>query len=250
MNENYLRRIGIKNYNILPTLDNLKLLQKQHLLNIPFENLDIHLKRPIVLNNENFARKILEEKRGGFCYELNGLFYELLNEIGYKSRINSARVNNNNGGFGAEYDHLVIMTEICGEEFLVDAGFGDFIVEPLKFILDVEQKDRNGTFLIRKFDDEYFEVVKKSDDKWKSEYIFKNLERGLPEFTEMCEFHQTSPESHFTRGKVCSIMTNEGRKTLTDGKFIETKNGKKNVIGVESEEQFREILIREFGIKI
>ena len=248
--ENYLRRIGIENYNILPTLENLKLLQKQHLLNIPFENLDIHLKRQIVLNTENFGRKILEEKRGGFCYELNGLFCKLLDEIGYKNRIISARVNDTNGGFGAEYDHLAILTEIDGEEFLVDVGFGDFIAEPLKFVLDVEQKDENGTFLLRKFDEEYFEVVKKEGDEWESEFIFKDLERDLSEFTEMSDFHQTSPESHFTRGKLCSIMTNEGRKTLTDDKFIETKNGQKITTHIDSEKTFQEILAREFGINI
>lgn len=247
--ENYLRRIGIENYNILPNLGNLKLLQRQHLLSVPFENLDIHWKRPIILKTENFAKKILKEKRGGFCYELNGLFYKLLSEIGYKSRIISARVANGKGSFGAEYDHLAILTKIADKEFLVDVGFGDFIAEPLKFVLNVEQKDENGIFLIRKFDDEYFEVVKKHGDEWKSEYIFKDLERDLSEFSEMCEFHQTSPESHFTRGKVCSIMTENGRKTLTNDKFIESTKGQKIKTEIDSEEKFSELLEREFDIK-
>lgn len=247
--ENYLRRIGIENYNILPNLENLKFLQRRHLFSIPFENLDIHLKRPIVLNLENIAKKILEEKRGGFCYELNGLFYELLSEIGYKSRIISARVSNGKGGFGAEYDHLAILTKVADCEYLVDVGFGDFAAEPLKFVLDVEQEDANGIFLIRKFDEEYFEVAKKHSNEWKSEYIFKNLERDLSEFTKMCEFHQTSSESHFTRRKVCSILTNDGRKTLTNDKFIETKNGQKIMTEIDSEEKFSELLEREFDIK-
>ena len=131
----YLRRIGIEENEIEPTLENLRFLQKQHLLNVPFENLDIHWKRPILLDNKKFYKKIIGEKRGGFCYELNGLFSELLKAIGYQNKIISARVF---GGkdFGAEYDHLAILTEIDGEEFLVDAGFGDFTAEPLKFILD------------------------------------------------------------------------------------------------------------------
>lgn len=248
--ENYLRRIGIENYNILPNLENLKFLQRRHLFSIPFENLDIHWKRPIVLKPENFAKKILEEKRGGFCYELNGLFYELLNEIGYKNRIISARVSNGKDDFGAEYDHLAILTKIADSEYLVDVGFGDFTAESLKFVLDVEQEDANGIFLIRKFDDDYFEVAKKHGGEWKSEYIFKNSERDLSEFSEMCEFHQTSPESHFTRGKVCSIMTNNGRKTLTNDKFIETKNGQKTTTEIDSEENFSELLEREFYIKV
>ncbi|MGI9054179.1 MAG: arylamine N-acetyltransferase family protein, partial [Pyrinomonadaceae bacterium] len=148
-----------------------------------------------------------------------------------------------------EYDHLAILAEIGGEEFLVDAGFGDFTAEPLRFVLDEEQPDETGIFKIRKHDDEYFEVVKKDGDEWKSEYIFKNMNRDLSEFAGMCQFHQTSLESHFTRGKVCSLMTNDGRKTLTDKKFIETKNGVKHEMEIGSEDEFNQCLEREFKIK-
>ncbi len=244
----YLRHIGIKENELEPTLKNLKILQKQHLLNVAFENLDIHWKRPILLDNERFYDKIIGEKRGGFCYELNALFCELLNQTGFQSKIISARVASGKD-FSAEYDHLAILTKIGGEEFLVDVGFGDFAAEPLPFIADLEQKDETGTFMIRKYDDEYFEVVKKDGNEWKSEYIFKDLERDLQEFSGMCEFHQKSPESHFTKGKLCSLMTNDGRKTLTDKKFIETKNGVKSETEVNSEAEFNLILEREFQIK-
>lgn len=246
--EEYLKRIGIATSDLANNLENLNLLQRQHLLNIPFENLDIHWKRPIILDTENFYHKIIKEKRGGFCYELNGLFNELLKEIGFQTKIISARVGINEGKFSVEYDHLAILAKIGDEVFLVDVGFGDFAAEPLKFVLDVEQFDKNGTFLIRKHTDEYFEVVKKDGETWQSEYIFKDLERDLSEFTEMCNYHQTSPESHFTRGKLCSIMTENGRKTLTDKMFIETKNGERKETIVDSEEKFNEILKREFGI--
>lgn len=246
----YLRRIGIERTNVAPSLANLKHLQKQHLLHIPFENLDIHWKRKIVLNTETISQKILDEKRGGFCYELNGLFYKLLEELGFQSKIISARVSDGKGDFGAEYDHLAILTEIEGEGYLVDVGFGSFSAEPLKFVLDEEQQDENGVFLIRKFDENYFEVVKKDGDDWKSEYIFTVLPRDFSEFAGMCEFHQTSPESHFTRGKVFSLMTNSGRKTLTDNKFIETKWNQKNEFVINSVEEFNQILEREFGIKV
>jgi N-hydroxyarylamine O-acetyltransferase len=246
--EEYLRRIGIEKTEIPPTLENLKFLQRQHLLRVPFENLDIHWKRPIVLDDKAFYEKIVGDGRGGFCYELNGLFYELLVEIGFQSKIISAKVSAGNGKFGAEYDHLAILTSIGDKEYLVDAGFGDFTAAPLEFVLETEQTDANGVFLIRKFDENYFEVVKKDAGVWKSEYIFTILERDLNEFTEMCFYQQSSPESHFTKGKVCSLMTENGRKTLTDKKFIETKNGQKTEIDVNSEEEFNRILAREFSI--
>jgi N-hydroxyarylamine O-acetyltransferase len=246
--EEYLRRIGIEKTELPATLENLKFLQRRHLLRVPFENLDIHWKRPIELDDKAFYEKIIGEKRGGFCYELNGLFYKLLAEIGFQSKIISAKVSAGNGRFGAEYDHLAILTQIGDKQYLVDAGFGDFTAEPLEFVLETEQRDANGVFLIRKFDENYFEVVKKDADVWKSEYIFTILERDLEEFAGMCDYQQNSPESHFTKGKVCSIMTENGRKTLTDKKFIETKNGQKTEIDVNSEEEFNQILAREFQI--
>jgi N-hydroxyarylamine O-acetyltransferase len=244
----YFRRLGLAETSFAANFETLKFLQKQHLLHIPFENLDIHRRRPITLDAEKFYRKIVEENRGGFCYELNGLFYNLLSEIGFHSRIISARVAGGENGFGAEYDHLAILTEIDGEEYLVDVGFGSFAAEPLKFVLDSEQQDENGVFLIRKYDEKYFEVAKKDAGAWRSEYIFTTLERDLSEFAGMCQFHQTSPESHFTRRKICSLMTNGGRKTLTGSKFIETANEEKKEFNVNSEAEFNEILEREFRI--
>ncbi|MBX7173668.1 MAG: arylamine N-acetyltransferase [Pyrinomonadaceae bacterium] len=247
--QKYLERINFEASKVAVNLKNLSILQKTHLLHIPFENLDIHWKQPIKLDPNDFYTKIVEKKRGGFCYELNSLFNELLREVGFQTKIISARVFGRDGNFGAEYDHLAILAKIETQEFLVDVGFGDFSAEPLKFVLDVEQIDKNGIFLIKNFDEEYFEVVKKDGEIWQSEYIFKELERDLSEFSEMCNFHQTSPESHFTRGKLCSIMTENGRKTLTDKMFIETFNGERTETIVNSELEFYEILEREFAIK-
>jgi len=246
--EKYLRRIGIEQTDFPRNAGSLRFLQKRHLLSVPFENLDIHWKRPILLDTAKFYKKIVEEKRGGFCYELNGLFCELLNKLGFSSRMVSARVATADGDFSAEYDHMAILTRIDGEDFLVDVGFGAFTAEPLRFVSDVAQTDETGEFLIKKRDEEYFEVAKKDGDEWQGEYIFKDLARDLAEFTEMCNFHQISPESHFTHGKVCSLMLENGRKTLTDKKFIETQNGEKSETEVNSEDEFNALLAREFQI--
>lgn len=244
----YLRRIGVNKTEILPNLQNLKLLQRKHLLSVPFENLDIHWKRLIVLDTEKIYRKIIEENRGGFCYELNGLFYELLKSIGFQSKLISARVAKSDGKFSAEKDHMAILTQIGDEEYLVDVGFGSFIAEPLKFVLNVEQNDTTGIYLINKYDDKYFQVMKKDGGNWASEFIFTTVNYNLKDFTDMCNFHQTSPESHFTKGELCSLMTNDGRKTLTKDRFITTKSGQKNEKSVNSKEEFNEILEREFYI--
>jgi N-hydroxyarylamine O-acetyltransferase len=243
----YLSRIGIEADDLELGDETLRILQRKHLLTVPFENLDIHWKRAIVLDVDRFYAKVVGEKRGGFCYELNVLFNELLLSLGFMTRLISARVFNGSE-HGPEFDHMAIIVTIGDDEYLVDVGFGDFTAEPLRYGLGAEQQDETGIFVIRRFDDEYFEVAKRDGDEWKSEYIFKDVPRKLSEFSEMCDFQQFSPESHFTKGKVCSILTEGGRKTLTDKKFLVTVNDEKEETLVESETDFEQILAREFQI--
>ena len=224
--DDYKERIGVANSSLYPDLETLARLQRAHLRTVPFENLDIHWNRPIILDEEKFYEKIVRRRRGGFCYELNGLFNALLRGIGFKTRLISARVFNGKE-FGPEFDHMAIIATIDREDYLTDVGFGSFTADPLRFVTDVEQKDREGIFVIRKFDEKYFEVVKRVEDTWIPEHIFRDVSHELSEFEEMCDFQQYSPESHFTKGKLCSIMTETGRKTLTDKSFIVTTNGEK-----------------------
>lgn len=245
----YLQRIGLESAEIKIDLESLRLLQNQHLLNVPFENLDIHWGNRIELDISKFYQKIIDRKRGGFCYELNGLFCELLNVLGYKCRIISARVSEGKCGFGEEYDHLAIIVSLDEKEYLVDVGFGDFTAFPLTFELETEQKDANGIFAIKKRDENFFEVSKLDENESRSEYIFKDVKRELSEFEGMCNFHQTSKESHFTRGKVCSLLTEKGRKTLTNKKFIETIGVDKTEVEINNGDDFNKILKREFGIR-
>ncbi len=246
--KNYLERIGLGDARLTPDEESLRSLQRSHLLTVPFENLDIHWKRPIVLDTDKFYDKIVGKNRGGFCYELNGLYNELLRSIGFETRIVSARVFNGKD-HGPEFDHAAIIVKIGEEEFLTDVGFGYFIAEPLCFVLDQEIQDAAGTFVIRKFDDGYLEVAKHEGDEWKSEYIFKDIARELSEFTEMCDFQQYSPESHFTKGKLCSLMTENGRKTLTDHKFLVTSMEERSEMEISSEEEFYAVLVSAFGIQ-
>lgn len=245
----YLQRIGLDEIGMTPDAANLRLLQRRHLLTVPFENLDIHWKRPILLDTKAFYRKIVGENRGGFCYELNGLFNVLLNDLGYETKMVSARVPKGDGVFSPEFAHMAIIVKIEDEEYVADVGFGEFTAEPLKLTLDVEQEDPTGVFRISRYEDDYFFVEKKEENGWRGEDLFDTRPRELSEYAGMCNFQQTSPESHFTQKKICTLMTERGRKTLTDSKFIVTTNGEKNETPVGSPEQFNEILKREFNIE-
>jgi N-hydroxyarylamine O-acetyltransferase len=181
----YLSRIGVDPMSIRPDVETLRLLQREHLLHVPFENLDIHWKRPIVLDTDRFYKKIVEGGRGGFCYELNGLFNELLIAVGYRTHLVSGRVYGPEKVPGPEFDHMAIVVMVAGEEYLADVGFGDFIAEPLKIDPSSEQIDREGVFIVRLTEHGSFEVEKKDGNGWKPECLFGRSARGLAEFTEM-----------------------------------------------------------------
>ena len=102
--QKYLERIGIVEISE-PSINFLKQLQAAHLLNIPFENLDIHYGNEIILDISKLYEKIVINGRGGFCYELNGLFCELLILLGFKVRRISANVHNKEKGYGKDNDH-------------------------------------------------------------------------------------------------------------------------------------------------
>lgn len=242
----YLERIGV-DWAVSPDAESLKLLQRQHLLNVPFENLDIHWDRPIILDTERFYRKVVTDRRGGFCYELNGLFSELLREIGFRTRLVSAKVFIGTD-FGREFDHAAVIVTIGELEYLTDVGFGEFSAEPLRLVPDIEQRDREGIFSLHRAEPGSLVAAKKRDGQWVPEYKFSLLGRDLSEFAEMCDFQQYSPESHFTKGKLCSLMTESGRKTLTDAKYIVTTGGERTETAVESEGEFYRLLETEFGI--
>jgi arylamine N-acetyltransferase len=87
-------------------------LQVAHLLAVPFENLSIHSKQPIVLEDNALFTKIVEHRRGGFCYEANGLFAALLRALGFEVTMLSAGVANASGGFGPDFDHMALMVTL------------------------------------------------------------------------------------------------------------------------------------------
>lgn len=247
--EKYLSRINYKG-EPKPDLSTLNELHKLHLLHIPFENLDIHYGRKISLEIEAIENKIVNENRGGFCYEMNALFCTALSQIGFDVSMISACVYESNGTFGKEFDHLALLVKL-NETYLADVGFGANFIHPLKFILNEEQEDESGIYKINSLNENEFLLLFKSGEKdFLPQYKFTIVARKLEEFEEMCEYHQLSSESHFTQNKICTKLTENGRITLSKDKFIITSNGIKQITHVASEEEFRKILLNQFGMEV
>lgn len=182
-----------------PDAATLTALHQRHLAVIPFENLDIGAGRPIVLDPAALVAKVAEPPRGGICYELNGAFATLLEYLGYSVTLLSGGVYSSaREAFGPEFDHLVLRVEGEGI-WLVDVGFGDGFRFPLRADSVEPQIQPLATFRLR--DDGTWTILeRRSGDGWKPDYRFTWTPRRLADFDAMCRFHQTSGESHFTRG--------------------------------------------------
>src|SRR5581483_2338912 len=129
--QGYLQRIAYDGP-LQPSVASLRKLHRQHLFSVPFENLDIPLGTAIELDLESLYEKIVLRRRGGFCYELNGLFGALLIELGFRVQMLSGRVRREDGGFGPEFDHMLLKVEL-DDPWLMDVGFGDSFVDPIVF---------------------------------------------------------------------------------------------------------------------
>lgn len=244
----YLNRIDF--YDTLsPNKDVLYKLQKHHLLNIPFENLDIHYGTKISLSINDIYRKVVVRKRGGFCYELNGLFHQLLMGIGFNAKLISARVHTKNGEYSPEYDHMAIIVNLENQDYLVDVGFGKFSLEPLKLELNRKIIDSYGEFQFDKYSVDYYRINELKNNDLISQYIFQNEERELYEFQERCEFHQTNEDSHFTKKKLISIAKPNGRLTLNNSLLKITRFGIEEEIEF-NESEFEEKLEQYFDIEL
>lgn len=236
-----------------PTAETLRQLQLAHLQTVPFENLSIHSQEPIVLNDDALFEKIVVKHRGGFCYELNGLFASLLRSLGFDVTMLSARVANAAGEFGPEYDHMTLLVtapDAPQQRWLADVGFGDSFNEPL--LLDVREEQVQGAHAYR-IDpvEDYLLLLQREDGgDWQPEYRFRLEPHEFPDYEEMCYFHQTSPQSHFTKAPMCSRLTKDGRITLSGMRFISTQRGVREERTVADEETYALLLRDEFGIEM
>jgi N-hydroxyarylamine O-acetyltransferase len=247
----YLNRIQYTG-SLEPTLATLQNLHYQHLLTVPLENLDIHQSRPIRLEPNELFTKLITQKRGGFCYELNGLFYELLRALGFQVKQISGRVFEPGRGFKNEFDHLAIVAHINGVDWLVDVGFGRrFSLYPMPIVFNAIWEDRSGRYRVIEHDSDY-RAIQQWDkvDGWVTAYIFTLTLRELSDFTEMCHYHQTSPDSFFTRNKVCTVVTTQGRITLTDDRLKITAYDKSTELPVPDKQTFDFFLSLYFGINL
>ncbi|WP_046775117.1 arylamine N-acetyltransferase family protein [Streptomyces yangpuensis] len=241
----YLRRLGV----VRPrraTGGSLRELHLRHLKTVPFENLAIHLGEEIALTRDALFDKIVTAGRGGICYELNGAFAELLGALGHRVELLQARVYGKDGELGIPYDHLALRVD---GRWLADVGFGEHSAYPLDLDEPGEQKDPGGVFLVRAAADGAEGDLDVLRDGVPA-YRLEARPRVLADFRTGAWWHSTSPESGFTRGPVCSRITEDGgRITLRDHTLIATSaEGGRKEEELATGEEVRAAYRAEFGM--
>jgi N-hydroxyarylamine O-acetyltransferase len=242
----YLDRIDYRG-SLLPTPETLRALQLAHLRTVPFENLSIHAGQPIVLTDDALFEKIVGRRRGGFCYELNGLFAMLLRSLGFDVKMLSAGVANSEGVFGPEFDHMTLLITL-EDRWLADVGFGDSFTEPLLLDYDGEQKEGSRAYDIIKSEDRMVMRQREFGGEWKNQYRFSLEPHEYVDYEEQCIYQQTSPLSHFTKGRICSLATTTGRITLSELRFITTTDREIEERTLRDEAEYAVVLRDRFGI--
>jgi N-hydroxyarylamine O-acetyltransferase len=266
-----------------PSLHLLHALHEAHLLAVPFENLSIHYGQPIILDDAALYEKIVRRHRGGFCYELNGLFAWLLRRLGFEVTLLSAGVAQASGTYSPEFDHLALLVRhVEGADWLADVGFGELFRQPLQLQRDVEQDGADGHWYrlreVPAVDSSHAEsragsaapaestesgnprpraywVLERREDapaaphlRWQPQYRFTLQPYALTDFVERCCYHQTSPDSHFTQKRICSRALPAGRVSLSDLRLITTIQATREERLLRSEEEYRATLADQFGI--
>lgn len=245
----YFERIGFAG-SIAPTAATLELIHALHPATIPFENLNPLLGLPVSLDLGSIAKKLLTERRGGYCYEHNLLLMAVLKELDFSVRGLAARVLWSDPEATALH-HMLLAVDISGTTYIADVGFGGMtLTTPLKLKADAEQTTPHETYRLVGGDPEWRLEALVGDD-WKPLYAFEATERTLDEYVAANQFISTSPDSGFTQELRVALSPTGRRLTLRGNRFTT------HVAGAESESrvltsvaEMRDVLSGTFGIQL
>ena len=242
----YLERI---HYKAQPKADKESLfaLHEAHLRAIPYENLDIHLGREVKLDLQHIFNKLVHEKRGGWCFEMNSLLAWVLKEIGFEVTLLAAGVDKKDRGDSALFNHLLLLVQL-EQAYLVDVGFGDGLLHPIPLQEGIHTQEFRQ-FELERLDDSFLRFHNHELGSAQT-FDFTLIPRQITDFAEQCHTLQTSEESGFVRLNVCQIFTPEGIAILR-GAILKNVTAQGVVDKtLETQEAFETTLKDTFGLDI
>ena len=243
--EAYLARIGYAGPRE-PTLETLKGIHEAHAFHVPFENLDIARRVPILVEPRANFGKLVDEHRGGWCLEQNGTLALVLRELGFRVDIIGARVWSE-GALGYPYSHMTLAVHL-DEPWIADVGFGGRIVGPLRMAERGVQRYGMRGYVVANDGDHWF-VTASEPGSGSMSYVFTLDACEIEAFQDANRWLQTSPDSRFTQGDIASLATPNGRISLGGRRLIVADGESREEQDVRDDER-DEVLRRHFGIRL
>ncbi|MBI1331645.1 MAG: arylamine N-acetyltransferase [Armatimonadetes bacterium] len=248
----YGERIGVLGP-LSPDLSTLRKIQFGHSTNIPFENLDVLLGQPILLDIASLQGKLIEGSRGGYCFEQNGLMLEMLRAIGFDAVPLSGRVRIGVGrDFMPARTHLFIKVRLDGEDWLGDGGVGGMsLTAPIRFVVDEEQETPHDRRRIVRENGIYYHQTRMGEE-WVDVYEFTGEEMPLIDREVGNWWTSTNPRSKFKQGLFCALARPDGERIgLLDRTFTHRRGAEiLRKIEIDNISTLEKILSEEFGLDI
>ena len=244
----YFGRIGYRGSQAA-TLETLRALQWHHPLAIPFETIDPLLGRPVQIDVPALERKLVADQRGGYCFEQNILFGNVLAALGFRIANLAARVIWERGEDGRARTHMLLLLHLAADAYLCDVGFGGLtMTAPVRLTPDVEQPTRHETFRVLR-DGLEFVLEARLRGAWKALYRFDLQEQRPIDIDVLNYYVSTHPESPFRRRLMAARPTADRRFALTNGRFtVYHANGSEERRDLTSVAELRGVLTGTFGI--
>lgn len=251
--DGYFMRIGYTGPRE-PTLAVLHAITRAHAEAIPFENVDVLLGRPIRLEPAALYRKLVVDRRGGYCFEQNGLLLEVLSQLGFAVRPLSARVRvgTRDRGIDLPRTHLVLEVTIAGEVWITDVGVGSAsLTAALRLVADVEQATPHEPHRFACAHGKWYHQLLRGGE-WLDVYEFTGEAMPLIDRTVANWYTSTHPQSKFRRGLSVALARPDGqRATLRDFEF--SRYDREGVVerrAVAGASELLRVLSNEFGIDL
>ena len=247
--DRYLQRIGIPAQTGPPTLDLLAEMQLAHLTRVPFENLHVFHRRGVRTDIDWSYPKVVEQQRGGWCFELNGCFGELLRAVGFAVDYISCQVWTEAGEWGPALDHLALLVHLDDRRWFVDVGFGDNCLVPLP-LYDGEYTAMPRPARIEIEDEAFVLTESMPDDGWVPQLQGAFRSRRLAEFTPRSEYLAAAPELGWSQKPFATrALAGDGSRVTLRRDVLRVRSGSGPFVDTPvAESEWSELLAQHFAL--
>lgn len=244
----YCKRIGYTGA-LLPNLATLRALHEAHVGSIPFENIDVLLERPILLDTASLQKKLVTSRRGGYCFEQNCFFKDVLEAVGFKVTPLAARVRLGTTGIRPR-THMTLLVRAGGRDYLADTGFGMHgLLEPIPF--ESGRVTELPLISYRLAQEGSFWVLRATIDRqWSDLYVFTLEPQERIDYVVASHFVATHPESIFRNMLTAQIVRRHERKMLRQGELKIIRADREQTSPVRDATAAVQVLKEHFGIQL